>query len=177
MTTGEPRGLAGRMRQLRLCAFLAATGAVVAAEAYRFYPNHDAVVVPLAADAVRWHPSRWGPGETLEFFLAGDDPGWATAGVSPESVRGLIETALARWAAIPGADIRWRIGGVVSTPGGERDGRNTVTVRDDRCPDARSPGSGGRDPTPHRAGASRSAMWCSPRPLPPTSPAPRDSPP
>ncbi len=32
---------------------------------------------------------------------------------------------------MPAADIRWRIGGVVSTPGYEKDDRNTVTVNED----------------------------------------------
>ncbi len=103
---------------------------VAAAGAYRFYPDHDTVAAPVAADAMRWDPAVWGPGQTLEFFLAVDDPGWDAAGVSPEQARGPIERALSRWATVPGADIRWRIGGVVSTGGPVRDGENTVTVNE-----------------------------------------------
>lgn len=117
----------------RLFAFgVAWAGLVVAvAEGYRFFPNHDAVLIPLAAEALRWDPDIWGPGETLEFLIAGEDPGWEAAGVVPEAARSPMETALARWAAVSGADIRWRIGGIVSAPRAGKDEQNTITVNED----------------------------------------------
>ncbi len=94
-----------------------AAGLVVkAGDAYRFMPKaYERVpVVPLAADATRWDPAVWAPGETLEWFIVADDPGWEAVGVTPEEAREPIEMALSRWAAVPGADIRWRLGGMTT---------------------------------------------------------------
>lgn len=118
----------------RLFAF-GAVGAgfvLAAAEAYRFYPNtwprRD---VPRTADARRWDPAVWGPGQTLEFHLSADDPDWEVSGLSPEGVREQIEMALSRWAVAPGADIRWGLSEEPFSLGEQdRDGRNTVTVKD-----------------------------------------------
>ena len=120
-------------RRMRLCAFGAVVAGfvVAAAGAYRFYPDDQDTLdplTPLAADAARWDPAVWGPGETLEWFIVGDDPGWEAIGVSPEEARRPIERALARWAAVPGADIRWRLGGMTTEQRQWDEFQNTVKL-------------------------------------------------
>lgn len=75
----------------------------------------------------------------LEWAIA-DHPGWTAPfvdrdgesqpppfGSAAEAVP-FVREAMAAWSAIPDADLRWRLSGVESGPGNERDGRNTLTV-------------------------------------------------
>jgi len=64
-----------------------------------------------AADAVRWSPAVWGPGQTLVFEVA-PDPDFEVLFDSPEGVIPYFERALAAWSDIPTADIRLRVDGV-----------------------------------------------------------------
>lgn len=130
------------MRRPRLAAGLAALGLLSggAASGYRFYDAGEASLAPSAAAAARWRASVWGPGESLEWRLA-DDPGWTSAWTGSEGKSHdppftriedavpLVEAALAAWAAVGSADIRWHLSGVEPGPGIEKDERNSLTVR------------------------------------------------
>ena len=66
-----------------------------------------------ADSAIRWAPDVWAPGETIHWYVAGDDPDWATEWFgSPEGFVPVLEKALAVWSAVETADISWRSGGV-----------------------------------------------------------------
>lgn len=132
---------AGR-RRLPLAALLALGALLVGdgAAGYRFVAAYDdgPLIVP-AGDAARWREREWGPGRVLEWVIA-DHPGWTDPFVDrdgesqpPPFARTadaipFVREAMAAWSAIPNADIRWRLSGVESGPGNERDGRNTVSV-------------------------------------------------
>ena len=74
-----------------------------------------------------WHPSVWGPGETLVFTLSSAN--WPEdAGMTPEEVKELLDEMLAEWSAIPTADISWRVEGPVEGLEGGRDGRNIFWI-------------------------------------------------
>ena len=87
------------------------------ADGYRFhgdrYPWADTFVL---SEAVRWHPSVWGPGETLVWRVA-DIPDWAEWYGSSGEFLNYVRTALDVWSGITSADIAWRVDGV--GPGGE----------------------------------------------------------
>lgn len=133
---------AGGRRRLPLAALLALGALLVgdAASGYRFVAAYDdgSLIVP-AGQAARWREREWGPGRVLEWVLA-DHPGWTAPFVdrdgetqpppfdSPAEAVPFVREAMAAWSAIPNADIRWRLSGVESGPGNERDGRNTLTV-------------------------------------------------
>ena len=75
----------------------------------------------------RWHPSVWGPGETLVFYLSTEN--WPVdARMTPEEVKEVLERMLAEWSAIPTADISWRVEGPVDglLPG--KDGKNIFFI-------------------------------------------------
>lgn len=136
-----PHPAGGRCR-LPLAALLALGALLVGdgASGYRFVAAYDdgPLIVP-AGDAARWREQEWGPGRVLEWVLA-DHPGWTDPFVDrdgeeqpPPFARTadaipFVREAMAAWSAIPNADIRWRLSGVESGPGNERDGRNTVSV-------------------------------------------------
>lgn len=136
-----PHPAAGR-RRLPLAALLALGALLVGdgAAGYRFVAAYDdgPLIVP-AGDAARWREREWGPGRVLEWVIA-DHPGWTDPFVDrdgesqpPPFARTadaipFVREAMAAWSAIPNADIRWRLSGVESGPGNERDGRNTVSV-------------------------------------------------
>lgn len=130
------------MRRPRLAAGSVALGLLSggAASGYRFYDAGEASLAPSAGDAVRWRASVWGPGESLAWSLA-DDPGWTSAWTGSEGrphdppfariedAVPLVEAALAAWAGVGSADIRWRLSGIGPGPGIEKDGRNSLTVQ------------------------------------------------
>lgn len=136
-----PYPAGGRCR-LPLAALLALGALLVGdgASGYRFVAAYDdgPLIVP-AGDAARWREREWGPGRVLEWILA-DHPGWSDPFVDrdgeeqpPPFARTadavpFVREAMAAWSSIPNADIRWRLSGVESGPGNERDGRNTVSV-------------------------------------------------
>ena len=115
------------------------------ANAYRFYGDalyfQSDLLLPPAADAVRWDESVWAAGETLTWVVAGD-PGWTAPWTdgngttqpppleSPDEVVPYVTEALAAWSAIGSADIRWEVSGVDSgMDHAERgDGRPTIFV-------------------------------------------------
>ena len=110
------------------------------ASGYRFYPaNDDGSQIVHAESAVRWSAGEWGPGRVQDWVIA-DHPGWTDPFVDREGETQpppfartadaipFVREAMAAWSAIPTADIRWRLSGVESGPGNERDDRNTVTV-------------------------------------------------
>ena len=75
----------------------------------------------------RWHPSVWGPGETLVFHLSSAN--WPEdAGMTPEEVKDLANEMLGEWSAIPTADISWRVEGPVEGLEPGRDGRNIFWI-------------------------------------------------
>ena len=82
------------------------------ADGYRFlgnqYPWADTLVL---REAARWHPSVWGPGDTLVWRVA-DIPDWAEWYGSNEEFLNHVRTALAPWSGIATADIAWRVDGV-----------------------------------------------------------------
>ena len=87
-------------------------------DAYRFraadvgpWSTKEPAAVVSAADAVRWSPAVWGPGQTLVFEVA-PDPDFEVLFDSPEGVIPYFERALAAWSDIPTADIRLRVDGV-----------------------------------------------------------------
>ena len=70
-----------------------------------------------------WHPSVWGPGETLVFTLSSAN--WPEdAGMTPEEVKDLLNEMLGEWSSIPTADISWRVEGPVEGLEPGKDGRN-----------------------------------------------------
>lgn len=137
-----PPSPAGGWRRLPLAALLALGALLVGdgASGYRFVAAYDdgSLIVP-AGRAARWREREWGPGRVLEWAIA-DHPGWTAPwvdgegetqpppfGSAAEAVP-FVREAMAAWSAIPDADLRWRLSGVESGPGNERDGRNTLTV-------------------------------------------------
>ena len=90
-------------------------GRVGSGEAYRFasgYTRGARQLVPQAADAVRWSPDIWPEGGTLVWHAL-DHLKWAPAFTDTEAVLPLLQKALDAWAAIPTADVRWRMDGVI----------------------------------------------------------------
>lgn len=110
------------------------------AAGYRFYPANDhGPRIVHAEGAVRWSAGEWSSGRVQDWVIA-DHPGWTNTFVDQEGegqpppfartadAIPFVREAMAAWSAIPTADIRWRLSGVESGPGNERDDRNTVTV-------------------------------------------------
>lgn len=58
----------------------------------------------------KWDPAVWGPGTTLTVAVP-DDPIWLASSLFEdiEDVRAMVSDALRWWAAVPTADIRWRV--------------------------------------------------------------------
>ena len=93
---------------------------------YRFYRSYDRNSHAPRGDTARgWDPTVWGPGDTLVWHLL-DDSLWQPHFSGAGEVLPLVEEVLDTWAAIPSAEVRWRVAGIAS---GEqsRDGRNTVS--------------------------------------------------
>ena len=115
-----PRGPSPRGRRWA-AAVLASFVPLIGSErgdAYRFraadvgpWSTKERAAVVSAADAVRWSPAVWGPGQTLVFEVA-PDPDFEVLFDSPEGVIPYFERALAAWSDIPTADIRFRVDGV-----------------------------------------------------------------
>ena len=81
----------------------------------------------LVAPDRRWHPSVWGPGDTLVFHLSTEN--WPDdARMTPADVKEVLERMLAEWSAVPTADISWRVEGPVDglLPG--KDGKNIFWI-------------------------------------------------
>ena len=97
-------------------------GAAGSAEAYRYYPPEAGV----AADAVRWWPDDF----PLRFHLQDNVPEF----LDEARWREMVEEALARWSAVPSAEISLRLApGLTPAGGGEfgdgadvNDGRFTI---------------------------------------------------
>ena len=84
------------------------------AEAYRLYDNGALDFIVGSDRAIRWSPEAWGPGSTLAWEIE-DGPDWALlAGLvaSAQDLEPFVEEALALWAAVPTADISWRLRGI-----------------------------------------------------------------
>ncbi len=58
-----------------------------------------------------WSSAAWAPGETIEVAVV-DSPELRAGGIAP--TRRFLQRALDVWAAIPSADIRWKLGPTVS---------------------------------------------------------------
>lgn len=72
----------------------------------------------------------WRPGATLAWYVV-EDPEWQPTFRGASDVRPYIEEALSEWSAIPTADLRMRVDGVVQDEGRRGDGRNTIFVDGD----------------------------------------------
>ena len=97
---------------------------------YRFYPSRDEdSIVPRSDTARHWRETVWGPGDSLVWHVL-DGPLWLAHFSGPEETLPLVEESLDTWARIPGADVRWRVDGIVSGEQARGDGRNTVSVEE-----------------------------------------------
>lgn len=97
---------------------------------YRFYRSlEDDSRAPHSDTALRWRETAWGPGDTLVWHVL-DDPRWQPHFSGPEEALPLVEESLDIWAQVPGADVRWRVAGVLTGEEFGRDGRNTVSVEE-----------------------------------------------
>ena len=106
-----------RRRGMRWRAIAAAFACLFAAQTAHAYLLFDSP----------WHPSVWGPGETLVFTLSSDN--WPEdAGMTPEEVKDLLEEMIGEWSAIPTADISWRVEGPVEGLEPGKDGRNIFYI-------------------------------------------------
>ncbi len=135
-------GLA-RSRWIRtgILAWLAVAFSGTEVPGYRFYLYNVERGIPLAAEAVHWDESVWGPGETLTWVVA-DDPGWTAAWTdstgarrqpplgSPDEVVPFVRTALQAWSDVGTADTLWEVSGVdpALDHAESKDGRPTVFV-------------------------------------------------
>ena len=100
------------------------------AEAYRLYDNGALDYIVGSDQAIRWSPEAWGPGSTLVWEIE-DGPDWALLSGLVDSAQDLepfVEEALALWAAVPTADISWRLRGIEERSEESRfgDSRNSV---------------------------------------------------
>ncbi len=114
------------------------------AEAYRFFdrkgedePLSSWRLVP-AADALRWSPDRWGPGETLAWEVAPDPDFEAWLFEDTAEALPYIESAMTAWMEIGTADISWKLEGV----GREIDEIEIEDERNSIFIDAESPAGG-----------------------------------
>ena len=97
---------------------------------YRFYRSFDEdSLIPRSDTARHWRETVWGPGDTLVWHVL-DGPLWLAHFSGPEETLPLVEESLDTWARIPGADVRWRVDGIVSGEQVRGDGRNTVSVEE-----------------------------------------------
>ncbi len=90
-----------------------APGPAHRADAYRFFPVEGAGYIAGAAEAVRWSPGTWGPGDTLVWRVS-DIPEWSPWFGSPEGALRAVGKALKAWSGIPTADVSWRVEGVAA---------------------------------------------------------------
>lgn len=132
----------GRRRLASLSALLLSLGFASDArrsEAYRLYDNGSGDFIATSAEAVRWAPEIWAPGAELEWRLE-RAPEWTEGSAAPEQALAGVREALAQWAAVPGADIRWTVAGLSAGATGEwvRDSVNRVFPSTDGA----SPGAG-----------------------------------
>lgn len=104
---------------------LAVSLLVPGAEGYRFFGSSD------PADADRWDPAVWAPGETISFSVI-DGPEWAESGWTAEDGLEWLEAALTAWREVETADIEWYAGGIENRPrphlDDDLDGRNWFFV-------------------------------------------------
>ena len=96
-------------------------------EAYRLATSTDEIRVPSTMEARRWSRDRWAPGRELVIHVA-NDPDWAVRFDSPEQALEYVAEAMAVWTAVPGTDIRWRVGGLHDGEEVAGDGRHVVSV-------------------------------------------------
>lgn len=117
---------AGRSAAVLLAAAVGG-GAFGPAEAYRLYDHGAADAVVTSAEAIRWAPEVWGPGAELE-WLRESQPEWEAAFGSADGAAAVVGNALAAWAGLPGADIRWSAAAEAAPPAGRwrRDASNRV---------------------------------------------------
>ena len=92
------------------------------AEAYLLYDNGALDFIVPASEALRWSADVWAPGSTLDWEIE-DGEDWSLLFDSAGDVAPLLEAALAEWAGIETADIRWRLVGV-REPGEKAAGRD-----------------------------------------------------
>ena len=101
------------------------------AAAYQFYPAAGDESVGFAAEgALKWSPDAWGPGQTLTWHIAGNDPDWDEWFGSAEGAAPHFEIALEYWSDIATADISWQLDGVgsFSEEAARHSGRNFVAI-------------------------------------------------
>ena len=128
-------------RTMGLCILVGVSLSGSEAFGYRFVSSYDdGSHIVDAESAARWGVEYWAAGTELEWFLA-DDSGWTDSWVdsdgetqappfeSAAAAVPFVRKAMAVWSRIPTADIRWRLSGVASGPGVEKDDRNAITVR------------------------------------------------
>lgn len=108
MRIEAPSAEAPRPTRFRAALLAAAVGggAFGPAEAYRLYDHGAADSVVASAEAIRWAPEVWGPGAELE-WLPETAAEWEAVVGSADRAGTVIGNALAAWATLPGADIRW----------------------------------------------------------------------
>ncbi len=100
--------------------------------AYYFYSagKVDWNAAPTAQDAMRWKRAVWEPGGTLTWHVV-EDPDWRPVFANASEALPYVKEALDEWSAIPTADLRMQLAGVVQGDGGRRDGRNTIFAEGD----------------------------------------------
>ena len=126
---------AGRARLRSLPALLLTLGFASDArrsEAYRLYDYGAADFIATSAEAIRWAPEVWAPGAELEWRLE-RAPEWTEGSAAAEQALAGVREALAHWAAVPGADIRWTVAGLSAASAGEwaRDAAHRVFLSTD----------------------------------------------
>ena len=130
--TRDPRRRGGQIRPARLIVAFAAIpvllapGPVHRADAYRFFPMEGAGYTAVAAEAVRWSATVWGPGDTL-IWRVSDVPEWSHWFGSAENALPAIRKALEAWSDIPTADVSWRVTAVAAIDEA-RDGAPFVSI-------------------------------------------------
>ncbi len=123
-SASRPRSGPG-LRRLALAG--AAAAALAAAplgsrvEAYLLYDSGALDFIVPASEALRWSPDVWAPGSTLDWEIE-DGEAWSLLFDSVEDVAPILETALAVWAGVETADIRWRLRGIAAASAAESSG-------------------------------------------------------
>lgn len=132
-------GVAARSpRAVAALVFALSLSGVPSSSAYHFYPTArdrwDGKLARTTEDALRWKPSVWRAGADLVWRLV-EDPDWRPTFAGAAEARPYIEEALAEWSAIPTADLRLRLDGIVphidQDHRGSRDGMNTIFAEGD----------------------------------------------
>ena len=101
-------------------------GCVQGAYAYRFLDSNGPRF-PILEPQVKWDPDIWGPEDVLSLVLV-DNPEWESLSPDILEVKRLVEEALAAWASVSSADVRWQVGEIAPHIEGGIPIGNTISV-------------------------------------------------